>query len=157
MAKRAISKENSVHCEVKLLVSIEKHQTTPGSPKAFTYIGVSKLSCHGCDSFIRAFNAVHHTFWVTKGAHGKSCYPWMFPPGTPAEELVRTKTYANLAFDWAKSYQGYRELHVSLQPDSTAQSAQSTTAYISGTIRGQGTDAEYTAAFERRSLRMGPP
>jgi hypothetical protein len=154
MGQRAISKENSVHCEVKLLVSIEKHQTTPGSPKAFTYIGVSKLSCHGCDSFIRAFNAVHDTSWVTKGAHGKSYYPWMFPPGTPAEELVRTKTYANLAFDWAKSYHGYRELHVSLKPDSTAQSAQSTSAFVGDTTHGE--DAESAAKFARLKLQKGP-
>jgi hypothetical protein len=152
MGKTTISKENSVHCEIKLLVSIEKRQSTPGSPKAFPYIGVSKPSCHGCVSFIRAFNALHDTSWVTKGAHGKSYYPWMFPPGTPHEEAVRTRTYANLAFDWAKSYQGYRQLYVSLEPDFTAQSAESTSGFIT-----VGPNAEYMAEFERLCLQRGPP
>lgn len=155
MGKTTISKNNSVHCEVKLLVSIERHERAqPGTPKAFTYIGVSKLSCHGCDSFIRAFNTVHRTSWVTKGAHGKSYYPWMFPPGTPAEEPVRTRTYANLAFAWAKSYTGYRQQHISLVPDSTAESELPTRAFK---FNRQGEAAEVAAKFRRLRLEHGFP
>lgn len=153
MGKTAISKNNSVHCEIKLLVSIERHQEArPGIPKAFTYIGVSKLSCHGCDSFIRAFNAEHNTSWVTKGGHGKSYYPWMFPPGTPAEDYVRERTYAILAFAWAKSYTGYRQQHVSLNPDSTAQSARSTNAFD-----WRKRDAVSVEKFERLRLQNASP
>lgn len=150
MGKTTISKNNSVHCEVKLLVSIERHERAqPGIPKAFTYIGVSKLSCHGCDSFIRAFNTVHRTSWVTKGAHRKSYYPWMFPPGTPAEEPVRIRTYTNLAFAWAKSYTGYRQQHISLVPDSTAESELPTRAFK---FNRQGKAAEVAAEFRRLRL-----
>lgn len=156
MGKTTISKNNSVHCEVKLLVSIARYEKAiPGFPKAFTYIGVSKLSCHGCDSFIRAFNLVHKTSWVTKGCHGKSYYPWMFPPGTPQEDPVRIRTYAILAFAWAKSYTGYRQEHVSLDADSTAQSAPSASAFRDHNLQVQ--DAEIAAYMERLRRHIASP
>lgn len=125
MCIKTISKDNAVHCEVKLLVAIAKEEVTGlNLPKAFTYIGVSKLSCNGCDCFIRAFNSVHETYWATKGSHGKSYYPWMFPHGTPEEDDVRAKTYSNITLAWAQSYSGYCQPHVPLDPDSTALSSQ---------------------------------
>lgn len=156
MGRTTISKDNSVHCEVKLLVQIERQQAAnPAIPKAFTYIGVSKLSCHGCDCFIRAFNTVHNTSWVTKGGHGKSYYPWMFPPGTPQKGSVRRRNYEILAFAWGKSYPGYRQQHVPLNPDSTAQSAQSSSRVRDYEL--QGKDAEIGARLEKLELQNAWP
>ncbi|KAJ9313780.1 hypothetical protein DTO271D3_5874 [Paecilomyces variotii] len=108
MAKQDISRTAVVHCEVKLLAAIESEQRdNPGLPKAYTYIGMSKLSCTGCDSFFRAFNTVHNTTWTTRGSHGKSYYPWMFPETVPKREDVLKATYYNVVSRWVTSYKGY--------------------------------------------------
>ncbi|KAJ9318517.1 hypothetical protein DTO271D3_1179 [Paecilomyces variotii] len=115
MAREAVSKDVIVHCEIKLLAAIEKAQNEGGNiPKAFTYIGVSKLSCHGCACFFAAYNRVHGTSWQTKGSHGKSYYPWMFPPVVPGKDQVLTATYAIISGKWVTSYRGYRHRFVPL-------------------------------------------
>ncbi|KAL1855113.1 hypothetical protein Plec18167_002099 [Paecilomyces lecythidis] len=127
MAKQDISRTVVLHCEVKLLAAIERAQRqNPKLPKAYTYIGVSKLSCNGCDSFFRAFNTVHNTTWLTKGGHGKSYYPWMFPAAVPKREDVLKATYYNVVSRWVTSYKGYVAQFVPLLSDSRAQSARST-------------------------------
>jgi hypothetical protein len=127
LAKDYISKHLVVHCDTKLLVAIHKaEQEKPSLSKAFTYIGVSKLSCNGCDCFFRAFNCIHTTAWYTKGSHGKSYHPWQFPPQAfPKRDAVLKWTYGIIVNQWAKSYNGYRHKYVPVVPDSTAQSAPS--------------------------------
>ncbi|KAJ9374777.1 hypothetical protein DTO282E5_332 [Paecilomyces variotii] len=127
MARQDISRTVVLHCEVKLLATIERaQQQNPRLPKAYTYVGVSKLSCNGCDSFFRAFNTIHNTTWMTKGSHGKSYYPWMFPAAVPKREDVLKATYYNVVSRWVTSYKGYVPQFVPLLPDSRAQSARST-------------------------------
>jgi hypothetical protein len=97
----------------------------PNLPKAYSYIGVSKLSCNGCDSFIKAFNRENGSHWITKGCHGKSYYPWMFPQPFPSYEPVLLSTYSDIVVRWVNSYRGYAVSSVSLKPDSTDQSSRS--------------------------------
>lgn len=123
MARQDMSRTVFLHCEVKLLTAIEKEQKqNPKLPKAYTYIGMSKLSCNGCDSFFRAFNMVHNSTWMTRGSHGKSYYPWMFPSAVPNREEVLKETSNNVVSRWVTSYKGYIPQSVSLS-DSRAQSA----------------------------------
>lgn len=42
---------------------------------AFSYIGMPKLFCKGCDAFIGAYNCVHGTSFLTRGTHGKAYWP----------------------------------------------------------------------------------
>ncbi|KAL1846524.1 hypothetical protein Plec18170_009103 [Paecilomyces lecythidis] len=129
MAREAVSKDVIVHCETKLLASIERAQNERANiPKAFTYIGVSKLSCNGCACFFAAYNRVHDTTWMTKGGHGKSYYPWMFPPVLPGRDQVLASTYSIVVGRWVNSYRGYRHQFVPLVADSTAQSSRSVPA-----------------------------
>jgi len=97
-------------------------QDNPQLSKAYTYVGVSKLSCHGCNSFFHAFNLVHGTAFMTKGSHAKSYYPWQFPQAFPGRDAVIRSTYQIIANGWASTYDGYRTKFVPLRADSTAQS-----------------------------------
>ncbi|KAJ9299939.1 hypothetical protein DTO271G3_2823 [Paecilomyces variotii] len=116
MAQEAVSKDVIVHCETKLLAAIEKAQNEGGNvPKAFTYIGVSKLSCHGCACFFAAYNRVHGTSWRTGGSHRKSYYAWMFPPVIQRKHQVLTTTYATISAKWVNSYRGYQHSLASLE------------------------------------------
>lgn len=124
MAKGAITRSLNVHCEIKLLTAIHRTQEVqPTIPKAYTYIGVSKLSCNGCDSFIKAFNNVNATRWVTKGCHGKSYYPWMFPQPFPSHDAVLVFMYSIMVERWVNSYRGYTVSSIPFEPDSTDQSS----------------------------------
>ena len=121
MAGSPINPDLVVHCEVKLLWEIFRaEQKDQQLPKAYTYLGVSKLSCYGCASFIDGFNGVHKTHFMTRGSHEKSYYPWQFPSGdfSKRDELIEA-TYKLISDSWVDSYTGYRPKFVS---DSTAQS-----------------------------------
>jgi len=125
MAGSPINPDPVVHyCEVKLLWEIFRaEQKDQRLPKAYTYPGVSKLSCYGCASFIGGFNKVHKTRFMTRGSHGKSYYPWQFPSGnfSKRDELIEA-TYKLISDSWVDSYSGYRPKLISLHTDSTAQS-----------------------------------
>lgn len=130
MSQTTIILENQVQSEVKLLVAIEQQQAAaPGIQKVIPYIGTSRLSCRGCDYFIRKFNIVHMTSWSTRGSHGKSYYPWILPSDTPKEGLVLSRTYGILAWAWARSYPGYRQRYAPLDPESTAQAEEDRCAF----------------------------
>lgn len=109
MAREDITDTLVVHCEVKLLLALQKsHDEQKSIPRAHPYIGGSKLSCNGCDCFFRAFNNTHHTNWKTRGTHGKSYYPWMFPCTFPEQDVVGRFTYSIIAERWLQLYRGYR-------------------------------------------------
>jgi len=97
---------------------------TSGYPRHIpSYLGVSKLSCHGCSSFVDGFNKVHKTGFMTRGSHGKSYYPWQFPSGNfPKRDELIEATYKMISDSWVDSYNGYRPKFISLRPDSTAES-----------------------------------
>jgi hypothetical protein len=122
MAREAIKRDLVIHCKVRILVYIFKTEDeVPSTPKAYTYIGVLKLSCRGCRAFFTAFNRVHNTRFVTKGSHNKSCWPWQFPQSFPKSETVLSLTYSFIAQRWVGSYDGYVVQLVPLAPDSDAQ------------------------------------
>jgi len=123
MAREATKQDLVIHCEVKILTHIFKTEETPNVPKAYTYIGVSKLSCQGCQAFFSAFNAEHATHFTTKGSYGKSYWPWQFPPSFAKRDAVLFRTYQFIAYHWVKSYSGYKVKRVPLAPDSEAQSS----------------------------------
>lgn len=109
MAREDITDTLVVHCEVKLLLALQKsHDEQKSIPRAHPCIGGSKLSCNGCDCFFGAFNNTHHTNWKTGGTHGKSYYPWMFPCTFPEQDVVGKFTYSIIAERWVQLYRGYR-------------------------------------------------
>jgi len=117
--RNAIKRDIVVHCEIKILTHIFKTEAeNPGTPKAYTYVGVSKLSCLGCQAFFEAFNNAYGT----KGSQSKSYWPWQFPPSF-VEVLPRT--YRLIATHWVESYSGYRAKRVPFAPDSEAQTGSS--------------------------------
>ena len=125
MEKETISQNLVVHCEVKLLTHIFETETEiTGTPKAYTYIGVSKLSCRGCQAFFEAFNEIHSTHFTTKGSHSKSYWPWRFPPQLFAKrDKVLFNTYLHIAKPWVESYSGYKAKLDPFGLDSEAQSS----------------------------------
>jgi hypothetical protein len=103
MAREAIKRDLIIHCEVKLLLHIFRIENElPDTPKAYTYIGVSELSCRGCSAFFEFFNRIHNTRFVTKGSHGKSYWPWQFPPACPESGTVLEYTYRFIAQEWVE-------------------------------------------------------
>jgi hypothetical protein len=126
MASEGIKPDLVIHCEVRVLLHIFKiEKEMPGTSKAYTYIGVSKLSCRGCRAFFISFNRVHKTHFVTKGSHNKSYWPWQFPPSFPNSDRVLSRTYHYIARHWADFYDGYVVRQVLPAPDSAAQTSTS--------------------------------
>jgi len=124
MASGEITRNLIVHCEVKILTDIFKTETEiTGTPKAYTYIGVSKLPCLGCQALFQAFNAKHGTRFTTKGSHSKSYWPWQFPPQTFAtSHEILSLAYRFIADHWVESYTGYTVKRSRLGQDSSPQS-----------------------------------
>ncbi|ETW76741.1 hypothetical protein HETIRDRAFT_328145 [Heterobasidion irregulare TC 32-1] len=73
-----------IHCECALAVYIDDH---PGA-KPFRFIGVSKLCCHGCYTFLRAYNKNVGSPFEFKGTHGKVYLPYVFPKIPSRSTLV---------------------------------------------------------------------
>ena len=119
-----------IHCEVRILLHIfntenENENENSGTSKAYTYIGVSKLSCRGCQAFFESVNRVHKTRFVTKGSHSKAYGHWEFPESIPNNDMVLFYTYRLIAQRWVGFYDGYEVGHDPLAPDSDAQSGTS--------------------------------
>lgn len=130
MAREVISRNLVVHCEVKVLLHIARTEADDDGNRpanAYSYIGVSKLSCRGCHAFLQAFNKVHGSKFITKGTHGKSYWPWQFPQNFPRSEQTAIYTFNILVHRWANTYNGYVAKTVPLGPDSTAGSQTSQT------------------------------
>lgn len=69
----------AVHCECALVVHLQD-----AKPAAFNYIGVSKLSCGACYSWLVAYNIAYPgNQYFTGGTHGKWYNPWVVPPSLP--------------------------------------------------------------------------
>lgn len=63
----------------------DKWNTVP----AFSYLGVSKLSCSACQMWIDGYNHYTCVRFYTKGSHGKWYWPW----GHPRFNEARVSTY----------------------------------------------------------------
>jgi OTT_1508-like deaminase len=108
-----------VHCEVKLLLHLfaEEQQSTNPKPPAYSYIGLSKLSCLGCFNFLLAFNEVFGTRFVTKGTHSKAYFPWGFPESYAEHDQLVNQVYMRLTNHLVPWYNGYVPENVPLAPD----------------------------------------
>ncbi|CAA7262805.1 unnamed protein product [Cyclocybe aegerita] len=67
------------HCEVKISEKTENIR----SQERPTYVGVSKLSCAGCNIYFK----VRNTKVRTRGAHGKYYFPYVVPTSTNTLKL----------------------------------------------------------------------
>ncbi|KAG0637972.1 hypothetical protein HOY80DRAFT_205544 [Tuber brumale] len=77
--------ECPVHCECALIQYLQvNHYNDWDNIPAFSYIGVSKLSCSACRIWIEAFNERRGPEFYTRGSHGKWYWPW----GMPREESL---------------------------------------------------------------------
>lgn len=128
MAGEVIGRDLVVHCEAKVLIAIARAEAENRHlAKAYSYVGVSKLSCRGCHAFFQAYNRAHGTRFITKGSHGKSYWPWQFPQNFAKSQETVEYMYDNLVESWVNSYDGYVPEMVQLEPDSTAGSQASRT------------------------------
>lgn len=77
VAKRARRYETAarMHCECGVVAYLYQYSAFP----AFSYIGVSKLSCKPCYYWIKAFNKTMNTRFRTKGYHDKWYGGWARP------------------------------------------------------------------------------
>jgi len=70
----------SPHCECALIQYLTtRHGDSWDNVSAFSYIGVSKLSCSACRVWLEAFNEVGLREFYTRGSHGKWYMPWAMP------------------------------------------------------------------------------
>ncbi|KKZ65330.1 hypothetical protein EMCG_08846 [[Emmonsia] crescens] len=121
MCREQIGKDLVIHCEVKLLLLIARLESeNPSLAKAYSYLGGSKLLCHDYHVFIEAYNRIHRTRFMTRGAHGKSYRPWQFPKNFPKHKATTAQMYALLANTWGDHYNGYEIKMKELSQDSTA-------------------------------------
>ncbi|KAG0128510.1 hypothetical protein HOY82DRAFT_541242 [Tuber indicum] len=80
--------ECPVHCECALIQYLQVNQHNDwDNISAFSYIGVSKLSCSACRTWIEAFNQQGGPQFYTRGSHGKWYWPWGLPREESLEEV----------------------------------------------------------------------
>jgi hypothetical protein len=111
----ASAREPNLHAELAVLMAATAMvKKTPGFG-ACDYIGVSKLACLCCATFIDAYNKRYGTRWMSGGTHGKF-YPWSFLPKHPHDVscsavLVDMLEKVTLEFAWRcqRSYVPPRE------------------------------------------------
>lgn len=64
-----------MHCECAIIAHLHQHTASP----AFSYVGVSKLSCKPCYHWIKAYNYVMNTNFRTRDTHDKWYWGWARP------------------------------------------------------------------------------
>ncbi|KAG0126361.1 hypothetical protein HOY82DRAFT_628380, partial [Tuber indicum] len=80
--------ECPVHCECALIQYLQVNQHNEwDNISAFSYIGVSKLRCSACRTWIEAFNKQGGPQFYTRGSHGKWYWPWGLPREESLEEV----------------------------------------------------------------------
>ncbi|KAG0634368.1 hypothetical protein HOY80DRAFT_533270 [Tuber brumale] len=85
-------REFPVHCECGLIQYLQtKHRDSWDNVPAFSYIGVSKLSCSACRVWIEAFNELGGPNFYTRGSHGKWYFPWGMPMAEGPLKKMREK------------------------------------------------------------------
>ncbi|KAG0633220.1 hypothetical protein HOY80DRAFT_992926 [Tuber brumale] len=78
------------HCECALIQYLTtRHGDSWDHVPAFSYIGVSKLSCSACRIWLETFNEVGQREFYTRSSHGKWYWPWGIPT---AEESLGEAT-----------------------------------------------------------------
>lgn len=71
----------TIHCECAVVAYLHRRSSSP----AFSYIGVSKLSCKPSYNWIKAYNQIAGTTFRTKGANNKWYKGWARPGFDKAE------------------------------------------------------------------------
>lgn len=77
----------TVHCECALISNLNAQMLQ--DPHPVNYIGVSKLSCAACSSWIQAYNETAHVKFYTMGTHGR----WY--PGWTMSTVLQTQPLLN--------------------------------------------------------------
>lgn len=120
MARKPIMQNSPAHCELKLVLDAMQLDYA-----VYTYIGVFKPSCPGCQIFLRALNDVHDTSFCMRGLKGldaKRYYPWQFPDGVSRRDEVVQQAYQYLADSWVPTYGGYIKMKTFKPPGLITQS-----------------------------------
>ncbi|KAL0638084.1 hypothetical protein Q9L58_002863 [Maublancomyces gigas] len=107
------SVELKVHCECLLVKHFHTLKNTP-EPKPswnnispFSYIGVSKLSCQACGSWLKAYRSLGQQSFVTKGIHPKWSRSWGMPQLVNKVEMKQVQE--DMARDTARKFCLYQE------------------------------------------------
>ena len=108
------------NCECQLALHFLKKSLN--QPRPYSYIGVSKLSCRGCDIFPSALNKVYGSKFYAKGCHHKWYYPWRFPPLPQMHVEVAEEMYKQLCMKFSRTYDGFRIAKSEILSDSEAAS-----------------------------------
>lgn len=79
----------SPHCACALTQYLTtRHGDSWDNVPAFSYIGVSRLSCGACRVWFEALNEVGQQRFYTRGSHGKWYMPWAIPRAKESSEKV---------------------------------------------------------------------
>jgi hypothetical protein len=143
MERHNLKVTNVVHCECKLVLYFLEQSSD--QPRPYSYIGVSKLSCRGCDIFLAAVNKVFNKNFFTKGCHQKWYYPWRVPQLTRRGTEVAEEMYGELCMKFSRTYDGFRTM---IYSDSEAHSR-------SGDELGHPDDLKDEDEFVDRQLARG--
>lgn len=123
-----VHKNACVHAEIYLASYLRD-----GDIPVFPYLGVSKLSCDGCNLFLNASATVTSTGIYTCGTHGKFYASWPFPSFKDGEthEKVRSEM---IRIELARALLSYiNEEHFRKLSDSSTGSADSDSIQVSNT------------------------
>ena len=95
-----------VHAECALLHYLQtKHGNDWDNVAAFSYIGVSKLSCSSCRIWIEVFNQQNNGLkFYTRGSHGKWYWPWGMPAACESLEQEIFRKMAEKIIDEYHTY-----------------------------------------------------
>lgn len=73
--KEHIVFDNRFHCEITMIIYLQTHDIKV----MYNVIGVSKLSCSACSSFIKFLEWKPETYWDLSGTSSKSHHQWRLP------------------------------------------------------------------------------
>jgi len=96
------------HCECALIQYLAtKHDDPWDDVPAFSYIGVSKLSCAACRVWLESFNEVSPREFYTRGSHRKWYWPWAMPKAMTraGEEALRETMAEKVSLEYIQSLQ----------------------------------------------------
>ena len=87
------------HCQCALAHYLTmRHGDSWDNISAFSYIGVSKLSCSACRIWLEAFNGVGQQKIYTRGCHGKWYWPWGMPSAEESLEDILALEFSGEIF-----------------------------------------------------------
>lgn len=76
----------SVHAELSVTLAALKYRTESKNGGFLPFaidVGVTKLCCHLCSTFLEKLEATEGVRVVVRGCHGKVYHGWALPPHTP--------------------------------------------------------------------------